>query len=202
VGAALVTWLVLLAWRERRTPLGFALGAFLLCLVPANTILPKNEIVKEWRLYPSLFFFALVLAELAARAHGLLARRLDQRLVRAAGCALLAVWLAVFAHSIDWQNRIYRTRAGAWEQVLARYPDWADAMNNLGTERVAEGKLYAAQTLFERAHAAAPETYIYLENLASLQQTLGDPALAERTRAEALRVREKYGPRVVSYRYR
>src|SRR5205823_2783912 len=63
VGLALVVAIAAAAWRWRARPAGWLLGAILICLLPSNSVLPKNELVREWRLYPSVPFYALLVAE-------------------------------------------------------------------------------------------------------------------------------------------
>ena len=55
------------AWRWRSRPWAWLLGAMLVCLLPTNSVLPKNELIREWRLYPALFFFALLVGDVVSR---------------------------------------------------------------------------------------------------------------------------------------
>ncbi len=199
-GGLVVAALVVLAWRGRTRPSGWLLGAMLLCLLPANSVLPKNEIVREWRLYPSLAFFALLVGEVvdAVVAH---ARR-RHRLLAAAAYAALALYLASFVHTDLRQNAIYQTGTSAWRQVLARYPRWADAMNNLGFYRYYAGDYAGARHYFAGAVRAAPDVYLYRQNLARAYAALGKRARARRHAARAAAVFRRYGGRTMALDYR
>ncbi len=201
LGLALLVALAVAAWRWRARPLGWTLGALLLCLLPTNSVLPKNEIVREWRLYPSLVFYALGVAEataLAARR----ARASRWWRVPWAPQAALAAYLVAFARADVTQNRIYQSGVAAWTQVLGRYPYSADAMNNLGIHHAMAGESRLAARYFAMAMHAAPEVSVYPENLSEAFGWLGRPDLARKFLAEANRRRVRYGERTMTLHYR
>jgi hypothetical protein len=201
-GAALVATLAVLAYRLRARPAGWLLGAILVLLVPTNTVLPKNEVVREWRLYPTLPFFALLVATAVAA----LAARVRRGPRGAARAGVLrgavALWLATFAHTDVRQNRVYQTAVGTWRQVLARYPGSADAMNNLGLHHFLDGDAAAAVRFFRMAARAAPEVYLYRENLARAYWASGERQRALRQSARAKRVFRRHGRRTMQLRVR
>jgi len=194
-GAVALGLAVAAAWRWRRYPAGWLLGAFLLCLAPTNSILPKNEVVREWRLYPSLAFFALLvgcgIAWLQARP-----RRWAVPLVAATWG-----WIGVLAHASTVQDHHYRSRLTAWTQVLARYPHSADAMNNLGTLYYERGEPERARALFARAVGRAPRVSLFRKNLARAWAGLGDAVQARHHARLAGDLERRYGPRTMAVHY-
>jgi tetratricopeptide (TPR) repeat protein len=171
-----------------------------ICLLPSNTVLPKNEVIREWRLYPSLVFFAL-LAGHVFRAAAARAQRVTAAL-RYVPHVALAGWLVTFAHSDVLQNRAYATAIGAWRQVLAKYPYSADAMNNVGLYAYQDKQLDEARRYFEMAVAAAPDVSLFRHNLATAYAALGDAEAAQAQQAEAERVRATYGRRTMALHFR
>jgi tetratricopeptide (TPR) repeat protein len=196
IGVALLAGLIVLAYRWRTRPVGWLLGAFALMLLPTNSVVPKNDLVREWRLYPALPFYAL----LVGLAYARVAAGTEWRRIASAGA--LAVHLALFAHSDALQNRAYQSSLAAWQQVLARYPYSADAMNNIGLQLHRRGDHAEALAYFERAATAAPEVSLYRHNVAQAYAALGDRAEAERHTVMARALRARYGARSMTLYYR
>jgi len=198
IGAALVAVAVGTAWRWRRTPAGFCLGAILLCLIPTNTVLPKNEIIREWRLYPTLPFLAILVAcgvaALGERAAGPLAR--------GALAAAVAVYLVLLADADRRQDDVYQSGVGAWRQVLARYPQSTDAMNNLALQLWRQGDPSAAHELLSRATTLDPTVFVYRENLAAVCRALGREDEAAAHAQGAADVLHRYGARSIGLHWR
>ena len=203
IGAVGVGVLLAVTWRFRAAATGQLLGALLLCLLPTNTLLPKNEIIREWRLYPSLAFFALLAGVAAARAADLLRARAGAgaTALKLLAASALAAWLALFAHSDLLQNRHYQSALGTWQQVLERYPDSADALNNLATIQFSEGQLELALRGYQRATAAEPRVALYRRNLARTHAALGDLDEARQQMAWAREIESRYGSRTMAVRY-
>jgi protein O-mannosyl-transferase len=201
LGLAAIAAIAYVAWRWRAHPAGWLLGAIVICLVPSNSVLPKNDLVREWRLYPSLAFYALLVAHAVAA----LARRArDARawIVRYAPYGALAGYLATFAHADVVQNTVYRSAVTTWQQVLARYPYSADAMNNIGIAEYKAGRLDEARRYFAMAADAAPDVSLYRHNLAQAYAALGERELAAQQFDEARRVRAAFGRRMMALHYR
>jgi hypothetical protein len=201
-GAALLAALAWAAWRWRARPVGWLLGAFLISLVPTNSLLPKNELVREWRLYPSLAFFALLAGEAAAAVWAWLGARRAGAPLRLAAAAALGVYLATYAHSDVLQNRAYQSSLGAWQQVLAHYPYSADAMNNIGLAHYHRGELEEAQRFFAMAVEASPDVYLYRENLARALWAQGAQDLALEHSAAAKEIFLRHGGNRITLYYR
>ena len=198
IGALVIAALVAIAWRARARPYGWLLGALLICLLPSNSVLPKNEIVREWRLYPSLAFFALLVAERFAALVTWARRPLLVGILYAA----LGFYLATFVRADLRQNVAYQSGIAAWRQVLQRYPHWADAMNNLAFYHYWNHDPRGARHYFAGAVRAAPEVYLYRQNLARAYAAMGDRAHAQRHAARAMAILERYGRRTMVMQYR
>lgn len=202
IGFALVIAIVVIAYRWRTQPIPWLIGALVLCLLPTNSVLPKNEIVREWRLYPSLPFYALLVGAVYALTHRWLSARAASPMLRAALPAALALYLASYAHTDVLQNRAYQTELDAWRSVLARYPYSADAMNNIGLEYYRARDFAQAVVYFERATLAAPDVWLYRQNLAHAYSAGGEHELAQQHWAAAKELRTKFGPRRMIVHYR
>jgi hypothetical protein len=196
LGGALAAATLAAVWRWRSHPCGWLVGAIALCLLPTNSILPKNEIVREWRLYPALAFFALLAAETISRA----VTALRSRTLRAAASACVAAWLGAFVHTDLLQNHVYQTELDAWRQVLARYPYSSDAMNNVGVWYLERGDVAMARRYFTLATLSEPRIALYHQNLARACTALGDDATA---RDELVKARHlaPYGERALALHY-
>jgi tetratricopeptide (TPR) repeat protein len=192
-GAALLLAGAGLVWWRRSDPLAWLLGAMAICLLPTNSVLPKNEILREWRLYPSLFFFALWVGVAYQRLVALLRARGGGRIAVACAHGALALWLLAFAHADRVQNRAYQSGLGAWQQALQRYPYSTDAMNNIGLHYYGRDDLENARRYIGAAARAAPEMSAYWKNLAWVEHRLGDPARAQEHARRAVEVARRYG---------
>ncbi len=198
LGAALIAGMLVAAYRWRARPAGWLLGALLLSLLPTNSVVPKNDLVREWRLYPALPFFALLVGVVFDRVAASLRSRGQRRMLAAA----LAAYLLGFAHSNLGQNRAYQSQLSAWEQVWARYPHSTDAMNNIGMQYYKRGDHESALGYFTRAADAAPEVSLYRHNLAQAQWALGHRAEAEREGLTARMLQARHGARSMALHYR
>jgi hypothetical protein len=104
-GLVLLAASAAVAYRWRTRGAAWLLGAFIICLVPTNGFLPKNEIVREWRLYPSLVFYALLVGGAFAAASQWLGSRDSSGPIRWVPQAAPVVCLVLFAHADVVQNR-------------------------------------------------------------------------------------------------
>ena len=188
-------------WRFRGKRWAFLLGALFICLVPTQTFFPKNEIIREWRLYPSLVFFALLMGEVMGEAATALQLRTSSPL-RKPLVGLFVCYLAVSGLSIWRQNRAYQSMRSAWEQVLAHYPHSADAFNNIGVARYQEKDYDGAAQFMRQAMQEAPKTSIYYRNLAAVYSIQGNTAEATRLRDEGFRVAAENGERQLTITFR
>jgi protein O-mannosyl-transferase len=198
LGAVLVVGSALAAYRWRATPAGWLLGALLLSLLPTNSVVPKNDLVREWRLYPALPFFALLVAIGCARAASSAGPAWRRMVVATA----VGVYVATFAWADVRQNQAYQSQLSAWEQVLARYPYSTDAMNNIGMQLYKRGDYERALDYFTRAADAAPDVSLYRHNAAQAHAALGHRDDAEREALAARTLQARFGARSMALHYR
>lgn len=198
LGALLIAGMLVAAYRWRTQPAGWLLGALALSLLPTNSVVPKNDLVREWRLYPALPFFALLVGVGFARV----APSSGSRWRRLLAVAMLVAYLALFADSDLRQNRAYQSQLSAWEQVLARYPHSTDAMNNIGMQFYKRGEYANALRYFAMAADGSPEVSLYRHNVAQAYQALGNGAEAERAVLMARTLQARYGARSMALHYR
>lgn len=142
--AAFVFWM---RWARRRGPLVLALlTAFLLAYLPISNLLPLNATVAEhWLYFPGAFLLAAALWSLA---------RIP--LARAAGAALLALWLLFLAARTFQRNFDWRDPRTFLERTIAEGGGSARMLINLGSLESAEGRQKIAIGHFTNALALAP----------------------------------------------
>lgn len=133
-GLMLFLSLLLAAWRNRQNHFGLLLGWFLLAYLPTNSLIPKSEVLVEWRLYPALIFFALLTGSLFRHGY------LRWLYPLACGCFLL------------YQISVYQDPEQTYLQVLQQYPKSAVAWNNLGYHYFEQEKLPDAEQCFLESH--------------------------------------------------
>lgn len=133
---------VIVAWRMRdRHPwFPFALGWYLLQLAPANSFLPRFDLVNDRHLYAALpgplFALAWWLESLRPRALG--------------AVFAVALVLAAGARTVD---RIgdYRSERALWEETVAESPAKARPWTNLGIARAEAGDTAGAAAAYRCA---------------------------------------------------
>jgi len=166
-------------WGIRRGhPLGFAGGAFFLCLAPSSSVVPvASQTIAEHRMYLAL---AVPVALLVAGA----LRWAPRGGALAAGAAALAL-TGVSAAG----HQMYRDEVTLWTRTAALRPDNPRAHHNLGQAVFARGDPARAEAHFRQAERLRPGDPDTRHNLALCALRLGrrDEALAileeNRTRA-------------------
>ncbi len=176
----------------RKSPLGFLMGALLLSLLPTNSIFPKDEVILEWRLYPSLVFFCLLMGQLCE------ASQHYWKPIAKPACLLYLVYLMSFAWTIRETNQHYQSNVSAWEEVRSRYPYSANPLNNLGVIYSSKHEYLRAQEYFRMASEMNPRSSVYKMNLAKTELSLGHTRLSEKLFEEGLALQSQYGQQVVS----
>jgi tetratricopeptide (TPR) repeat protein len=167
-------------------------------LLPTNSVIPKNDLVREWRLYPALPFFALLVALGFAR----IASSRASAWRRIVPAVALGAYVLSFAWADLRQNRAYQSPLLAWEQVLERYPHSADAMNNIGMQFYKRRDYAPALEWFTRAADAAPDVSLYRHNIAETYAALGRRDDADREALAARALQARYGARSMALHYR
>ena len=162
-GLLVLAVLGMAAWGIRHGhPLGFAGGAFFLCLAPSSSFVPvASQTIAEHRMYLAL---AAPLAVLVAGA----LRRAPRGGILAAGVAALALaGISAAGH------QMYRDEVTLWTQTAVRRPDNPRAHHNLGQAVFARGDPAAAEAHFRRAERLRPGDPDTRHNLALCALRLG-----------------------------
>jgi len=162
----------------RGHPLGFAGGAFFLCLAPSSSVVPvASQTIAEHRMYLALAAPVALLV-----AGGL--RRAPRGGTLAAGAAALALTGVSAA-----RHQSYRDEVTLWSETATRRPDNPRAHHNLGQAVFARGDPAAAEAHFRRAERLRPGDPDTRHNLALCALRLGRTeearALLEENRARA-----------------
>ncbi len=181
--------------RYRHTQVGFLMGAFLIALVPTNSIFPKDEVILEWRLYPSLVFFALLMGNIASQLYTAYGQYVGKftRVFVCTGAIFYAFYLSQFALSIWQQNQIYQSNILAWKQVIALYPYSANPVNTLGVTYYSLEDYQNAEYYYTKATQMDPFSSLYMMNLAKTYYQQGKTDEGEALFDKALELKAKYG---------
>ncbi len=153
----------LVAWRQRAVAGLFALGWFLMCLLP-TLVVPLNILVNDHRLYLALFGLAF------AAAHWLEAAQ------RSWPVWVLSVVLGLlcFQRAGVWKDEI-----SLWRDAARQAPLMAEAHYNLGYAHHLAGNLEQAREAYERAVVLSPEYVRAQVNLGAIYRGEGELGKAE-----------------------
>lgn len=162
-GLLVLTLLATSVWGIRRGhPLGFAGGAFFLCLAPSSSVVPvASQTIAEHRMYLAL---AVPVAVVVAGA----LRRAPRGGALAAGAAALAL-TGVSAAG----HQMYRDEVTLWTRTAALRPDNPRAHHNLGQAVFARGDAAGAEAYFRAAERLRPGDPDTRHNLALCALRLG-----------------------------
>jgi tetratricopeptide (TPR) repeat protein len=162
----------------RQHPAGFAGAWFFLILAPTSSILPlPTEIATERRMYlPLIAMVALVVLS----GWRILLRAASSREGRQYLAGAVLVIVAGEIHATRTRNAAYQDVKALWADVVARRPNNARGLTNLGYEYLAEKDYAAAKQCFLRAVQLDVENYASWNNL-------GNIFLRERNDDEAVR---------------
>jgi Flp pilus assembly protein TadD len=158
-------------WRGH--PLGFAGGAFFLCLAPSSSFVPiASQTMADHRMY-------LALAAPVAALVTFALRRAPRGGALAVGVAALVLTGVAAA-----RHRNYRDEVTLWTETAARRPDNPRAHHNLGQAVFAQGDPAAAEVHFRRAERLRPGDPDTRYNLALCALRLGRAEEARAVLAE------------------
>ena len=191
-----VSFIFYVCWFHRSKH-GFLFGALLITLLPTNSFFPKNEVIREWRLYPSLIFFCLWLSEILALSYDRIKDRWTKKSLyyfRWTGVVLGVCYLTLFSITINQQNIFYKSTRSMWESVLKRYPQSADAANNIAVIYFQEQQFNSALKYFQLAEELGPKVYLYAENTGHAYRALGLINKAEKQSQKSASLMQKFGP--------
>lgn len=148
-GVALVAALGVFGRSLGRQPvLAFAIGWFLLWLLPTNSVLARLDLANDRQLYLPLVGPALLVGLGIA---GLARHRVTSALV-------VTVALATMLGTATWlRNRVYADEVAFWSDVALKSPHNARAFNNLGLGLAARCDLPGAAAAWEQALRLDPD---------------------------------------------
>ncbi len=182
-------WLVPLIW----------FGLFLLCL---HGLVPKNELIAQWRLYPLLPPACLIVMELI----GVLALRCWRTLRSIPAVVLLVLVIGTVGTVTFFRTRAWGDELTAWRMLRQTNPRSAQIRLNEATALAHDGQWSAASQVFrsllvdlllpERASTTHSNSMLVSESLTSLGSIKlleGRPAEAQQRYREALRWNPTWG---------
>jgi tetratricopeptide (TPR) repeat protein len=169
LGGALVASLAFLAWRGRRTLLGWSLLWAGIALLP-TLVIPLNMLVNERRLYLPLAALALVLAWLGRRPWP----------------KEIAFAVAVCFAALTWQrNEVWRSELNLWQDAVAKAPLMHAAQNNWGKAQQQAGRWQEALAAYERAMFLDARHGDAFNNAATIYHLRGEKLLADGQQQQA-----------------
>lgn len=156
VGLTVVAWI-------RRPAEGFLGVWFFGVLLPTSSFVPIKDVIFEHRMYLPLASVAAV----AVLGGGWLVRRMvgqaeRSRRIGTSSVLVIAMALGICTHL---RNRDYASAEWMWAGVVARYPQSARALNNLGAAYLDGGRLEEAEAQYRRAVVATPTMHEARYNL-------------------------------------
>lgn len=175
---ALVAGGVWLGWR--RKPVGWALLAAALVLLPSTSFVVLKEHMAEHRTYQFGLYLLLALTWLVPA--GWLSRATP---VAAALAALLA-WATL------QRNAVWGSEVTLWKEATARVPDSAEAWYGLGDARRFADDFAGARAAYARSAELDPDRLDTWNNLGIAAAEVGDFDEARRAWERALRVKPSY----------
>jgi len=139
----------------------FAVGWFLISLMPLSNVYPLNAYMAEhWLYFPSLGFFILI-----SRAMTLLYRREKYRLV---GVVIFITLLLLYSYLTIKQNQYWQDPFKFYQRTLKYAPDNAVVNNNLANLYVGRGEYKFAVEVYKRAIQLDPNFLEAYRNLANI----------------------------------
>ena len=96
------------------------------------------------------------------------------------------------SYSVIRQNNIYNDNVEAWKQVVAKYPNSSDSLNNLGMAYAVNRDFNMALESFLKAKDMDTTNYIYYQNLAHVYSDMGNMEKASFYQNEMNRVGALY----------
>ncbi|MFB3902990.1 MAG: tetratricopeptide repeat protein [Acidobacteriota bacterium] len=152
-------------WCRQRRP-SWTLGIlwFFICLLPANSVIPRYDVLSERNLYlPSIGVFLIVALLLEAGTAKLSSARPSlASILTKSICVLVAV--ALLAGTVS-RNRVYANQVTFWSDAVRKSPHKARPHNNLGYALYEAGDVDGAINEFRIALSLNPASASARENL-------------------------------------
>jgi len=179
-GAAIVTVLF-----KKTRMIGFGLFWFLIALLPTS-LFPLAEVMNDYRAFPA--YIGLVIA--IAGATVLLVARLDRQpsWAKIATLSVVALFLCANAFATFQRNKIWRTEATLWHDVVLKNPRNGRGLMTYGITLVNKGDFAGALDYLHRAQQFTPRYSVLLINLAIAENATNQSAAAEQHFKEALQL--------------
>lgn len=200
IGIIVLLSVIFLIIKQRTTLLGWLLFCFLFILIPTNSIIPKNEVIREWRLYPSLIFLSLLwgysLDFLYSKLSFLTFKKSQKGLLL---YGPLIVYTILQFSSVYKQNQIYKNPISVWQQVNKHYPYSSDAYNNIGVWHARQHHYKTALPYFEKAILLDPKNFAYELNMAACFREMQQPSLNRKHTHMAKKKASAYNSRSHSF---
>lgn len=150
--------LIVAVWNLRKRPwLSFALGWFVLQLLPLYVFLPRLDVANERQLYLAGWAMLLPVAVMCARMTANAGIRYAS-----------AVLVLVLAGLTMARNEVYRSEVALWEDTVRNSPNKARPYNNLGYAYFLAGDLAQAEQAYSTAIRLKPDFWLAENNLARL----------------------------------
>jgi len=173
---------------RRRWPLAcFAIGWFLVCLIPASNIIPQAALIRERYLYLPSYGFCLLFASLAYRLLETAVRKADKTATLAILLTLLSVVVG-FSYLTLERNRIWTDELTLWTSTASDTPLSSYAYYNLGVTLSGLGRWAESVKAYERAVEVNPKDRWSYLNLGTKYDEAGQIDVAMRYYRKALDV--------------
>jgi len=175
--------LVILFFKQRRDyPLmSFAIGWFLLGLIPVSNLIPVNAYMAEhWLYLPSVGYFILF-----GMFFGFLYRRISQKWFIELLFAIFLIFQIILTVK---QNEVWKDPVALYSRIILHNPSFSKAHYNLANTYMARGDLDKAIIHFESAVQSNPRYADAHNNLGIVYQKKGDLLRAYRCYLNAVEI--------------
>ncbi len=191
---AVVAVLLVIAFKSMKNLkyLSFSILWFFIVLLPTQTLIPREEIICEHRLYLACVSVCMLLAASTKRLMELkfsvFSKKTATRIV-----TLFAVILAVFftartyRRNIDWQSEI-----SIWKKMAQRFPGSYKAHSNLGNSYAEKGLYGEASAHYETLLGINPDDAKVNNNLANVYYLTGSYDKAIEKYKKAINIKPGY----------
>lgn len=174
---------------RRRNWLGCGLLWYLIAIAPSSSIVPRTEVMLEYRGYLAVLGLAAALVYTVIRLGSWLAERLRApRLRGALPAAVLVAWIIVLAIYTMRMNRIYGDAVALWGHAVHMSPDAWMAHSGYGRALYEVGRHAEAVEHYRRSIALKPGYVNNYWNLSAALAARNDLAGAERELQRAMEI--------------
>jgi hypothetical protein len=151
--------------------ISFGIIWFFLTLSVESSLIPLEDVIMEHRLYLPAFGAAAVVATIFS----LIALKFFQTAYAKLFIAVVVMMIVVLGFATLQRNHVWGDTIRLWQDVVAKSPNKARALNNLGVSLEDAGRRPEAITVLSRAIAVAPDYGMSYYNLADLYLVSDNP---------------------------